>query len=280
MSLMTLDELARLVPDGAKLAIPKDDTGVSMAATLALVRRRARGLHVVCVPVSGLQADILVGAGCVDTLETSAITLGEFGLAPRFTDAVRQGGLRLVDGTCPAIYAGLQASQKGIPFMPLRGILASDLLAHRDDWKPIQNPFGEDDPIVAIRAIRPDVALFHAQAADRHGNVFIGRDRDGLLLAHASQTALVTVERLVDGNLLEDSARAGATVPAMYIGGIALAPQGTWPVGFGGAAPDADWMRRYIGAARDPEGFRAMLESLEAEAPWASRLAEPADQPA
>src|SRR5690606_7415536 len=116
---------------------------------------------------------------------------------------------------------------------------------------PIPNPFAEDDPIVAIRAIRPDVALFHARAADRFGNVFIGRDRDGMLLAHSAQTALVTVERVVEGNLLEDPDRAGATVPAMYVGGIALASQGTWPVGFGGAAPDADWMRRYIGAARD-----------------------------
>jgi glutaconate CoA-transferase subunit A len=272
VSLMTLEELARLVPDGARLAIPKEDTGVSMAATLALVRRRVRGLHLVCVPVSGLQADVLIGAGCVVILETSAITLGEFGLAPRFTEAVRQGRLRLVDGTCPAIYAGLQASQKGIPFMPLRGIIGSDLLAHRDDWKTIANPFAEDDPIVAIRAIRPDVALFHAQAADRFGNVFIGRDRDGLLLAHASDTALVTVERIVEGNLLEDPARAGSTVPAMYVGGIALAPQGTWPVGFEGGPPDGAWMRRYVGAARDPEGFRDMLASLEAEAPWASRL--------
>jgi len=280
VSLMTLDQLARLVPDGARLAIPKDDTGVSMAATLALVRRGVRRLHLVCVPVSGLQADILIGAGCVETLETSAITLGEFGLAPRFSEAVRQGSLRLIDGTCPAIYAGLQASQKGIPFMPLRGILGSDLPAHRDDWKPIANPFGDNDPIMAIRAIRPDVALFHAQAADHFGNVFIGRDRDGLLLAHASRTAIVTVERIVDGNLLEDRARAGSTVPAMYIGGIALAPQGTWPVGFEGGPPDAGWMRRYVGAARDPQGFRDMLASLETEAPWASRLAEPAGQPA
>ena len=272
MALMTLDQLAHQIPDGTKLAIPKDDTGVPMAATLALVRRAVRKLHLVCVPVSGLQADLLIGSGCVETLETSAITLGEFGLAPRFTDAVRNAGLRLVDATCPAIYAGLQASQKGLPFMPLRGIFSSDLLSHRSDWKPIQNPFAEDDPIVAIKAIRPDIALFHAQAADRFGNVFIGRDRDGLLLAHSSETALVTVERLVDGNLLEDPDRAGSTVPAMYIGGIALAPQGTWPVGFAGGNPDGDWMRRYIGTARDPEGFQDMLDSLAIEAPWASEL--------
>lgn len=280
MSVMTLDELARQIPDGAKLAIPKNDTGVPMAATFALVRRAVRGLHLVCVPTAGLHADLLIGAGCVDTLETSAVTLGEFGTAPRFTDAVRSGRLRLIDATCPAVYAGLQASQKGLPFMPLRGLFSSDLLAHRDDWKPIQNPFAENDPIIAIKAIRPDVALFHAEAADRFGNVFIGRDRDGLLLAHASETALVTVERIVDGNLFEDPARAGATVPAMYIGGVALAPEGAWPVGFNGAQPDAGWMRRYVATARDPEGFRDMLESLAAEAPWASMLAAAEGQPA
>ena len=67
---------------------------------------------------------------------------------------------------------------------------------------------------------------------------------------------------------------------AGLFGGIALAPQGTWPVGFEGGPPDAGWMRRYVGAARDPQGFRDMLASLETEAPWASRLAEPAGQPA
>lgn len=273
MPTVPLDELVRRVPDGARLAIPMDDTGVAMAATLALIRRGARRLHLVCVPVSGLQAELLIGAGCVDTLEAAAVTLGEFGGAPRFAEAVREARLRLIDGTCPAIYAGLQAAQKGVPFMVLRGIVSSDLLAHRDDWKVIPNPFAEDDPIVAIRAIRPDVALFHAPAADRHGNVFIGRDRDGLLLAHAAEAALVTVERIIDGNLLDDPDRAGTTIPAMYIGGIALAPRGTWPIGFRDSAPDGDWMRRYTSTARDAAGFDAMLDSLASEAPWSPLLA-------
>jgi hypothetical protein len=51
-------------------------------------------------------------------------------------------------------------------------------------------------------------------------------------------------------------------------------------VGFNGAQPDAGWMRRYVATARDPEGFRDMLESLAAEAPWASMLAAAEGQPA
>jgi glutaconate CoA-transferase subunit A len=270
MNLISLERLAAMVPDGAKLAIPKDDTGAAMAATFALVQRGARSLHLVCVPMAGLQADLLIGAGCVATVETSAITLGEHGAAPRFTAAVRAGAIRILDATCPAIYAGLQAAQKGIPFMPLRGIAGSDLLAHRDDWTLIDNPFAPGDRIVAIKSIEPDVALFHALAADRAGNVLIGRDRDGLLLAHAARTTLATVEEIVDHDLLEDPVRGAGVVPALYVSAIAHAPRGCWPLGFGDryAADDA-YLERYAVQARTAEGFRSCLDALlraEAEA--------------
>ena len=260
---VSLESLTALVPDGAKLAIPKDDTGVAMAATRALLARGVRGLHLVCLPVAGLQADLLIGAGCVATVETSAITLGEHGAAPRFTAAMRDGTLRIVDGTCPALYAGLQAAQKGIPFMPLRGIIGSDLLRHRRDWTVIDNPFAEADRIVAVQAIVPDVALFHARAADRHGNVFVGRERDGLLLAHAARATLVTVEQIVEGNLLDDAARAGAVLPALYVSAIALAPRGSRPLAFADAyGADDAFLERYAVQARSSAGFDACLREL------------------
>lgn len=268
MTLVSIADLAARIPDGARLAIPKDDTGVSMAATRALLARGVKQLHLVCVPIAGLQADVLIGAGCVASVETSAITLGEHGAAPRFTAAVRAGSVTVIDGTCPAIYAGLQASQKGIPFMPLRGIIGSDLLTHRSDWAVIDNPFAADcvgapDRIVAIEAITPDLALFHAVAADREGNVFLGRDRDGLLLAHASRGALVTVEEIVDGNLLDDPARSGSVLPALYVSAVALAPRGCAPLRFGDAYGDDDaWLARYARRARSDAGFDDCLREL------------------
>src|SRR5690349_18585777 len=96
-----LSALAASIPDGAKVALPSDNAGVSMAATFALVRRGVRGLHLVCVPISGLQADVLIGAGLADTIETSAVTLGEFGSAPRFVAALRAGRIHMLDATCP-----------------------------------------------------------------------------------------------------------------------------------------------------------------------------------
>ena len=85
---LSLDALAASIPDGAHIAIPPDYSGVAMAATRALIRRGAKGLKLLSVPTAGLQADLLIGAGCVAEIETAGIALGEAGSAPRFRDAV------------------------------------------------------------------------------------------------------------------------------------------------------------------------------------------------
>ena len=253
-------ELVDAIHDGAKLAIPKEGSGAAMAATRELLRRPVRDLHLVCVPIGGLQADMLIGAGCVATLETSAVSLGEFGPAPRFTDAVRTGKIKMLDSTCPAIYAGLQAAEKGLPFMPLRGIIGSDLLPRHTDWRVIENPFQPHDMIIALAAIQPDVALFHARRADRFGNVFIGRERELMTLAHASRATLVTVEEIVDGNLLDDVATASGTIPALYLAGIAHAARGAAPYGFHDQYGDDDAvLARYAAQAPTQAGFERFI---------------------
>src|SRR5262245_10018639 len=111
-----LDEALAPITDGCLLAIPRESTGAAMAATRALIRRGVKQLSVVALPASSLQADLLIGAGCVEALETSAVSLGEFGLAPRFTAAILSGAIRMKDASCPALHAGFQAAEKGVPF--------------------------------------------------------------------------------------------------------------------------------------------------------------------
>jgi len=175
MMLQSLDDALSAITDGCMLIVPREVCGVPMAATRALIRRGVKNLHLVALPTSSMQADLLIGAGCVATLETSAVSLGELGPAPRFNAAVLSGAITMKDATCPALHAALQAAEKGVPFMPLRGLIGSDVLKYRDDWKVIDSPFGNSDPIVLLPAINPDVALFHAPMADEHGNVWIGR---------------------------------------------------------------------------------------------------------
>ena len=165
------------------------------------------------------------------------------------------------DATCPAIHAALQAGEKGIPFIPLRGLIGSDLMKHRGDWKVIDNPFEDDDPIAVIPAIRPDVSLFHAPLADRFGNVFVGRHRELITIAHASRETLVTVEAITDENLLDDDARAGAVLPAIYVSRIAVEKNGCWPLGLDDLYPDDEAvLARYAVLARTSDGFNQFLE--------------------
>jgi glutaconate CoA-transferase subunit A len=257
----SLDEALAPITDGCVLAIPRESTGVAMAATRALVRRGVKRLALVALPTSSLQADILIGAGCVESIETSAVSLGEFGLAPRFTAAVMTGTIKIKDATCPALHAGFQAAEKGVPFMPLRGLIGSDVLMHRPDWKVIDNPFAGDDPIVLLPAIAPDVALFHAPMADRQGNVWIGRQRELATMAHASTRTVVTVEKIHEGDLLADRQLAAGTLPGFYVEAVAVSERGAWPLPlFEHYAWDAEHLAEYAKLAATEEGFAQYLK--------------------
>ncbi len=256
-----LDKLAAMIPDGASLALAPDYSGCALEVVRRLIRRGAKDLHLIGVPQLGFQADLLIGAGAVKCVETAAVTLGEAGPAPCFTRAIKQGTLLINESTCPVIHAGLQAAEKGIPFMPIRGILGSDLVKNRPDWRVIDNPFGENDPILMVPAIRPDVALFHAALADRESNVWIGVRRELMLMAHAARTTLVSVEEVAERNLLDDDALAAGAIPGLYISAVGEASEGAKPLGLRGRyGPDADHLKSYAEEAVTEDGFQRYLE--------------------
>jgi glutaconate CoA-transferase subunit A len=249
-----IEELAAAVPDGALLALPPDYSLVAMEMIRCLIRRKAKGLRLLGVPILGMSADLLIGAGCVAEVETSAVSLGEAGLAPRFTEAVEKNLIRIKDATCPAVHAGLQASEKGVSFMPVRGIGGSDLVKERKDWVP-------QGEVVLVPAIQPDVALFHARWADEAGNVWIGRRRELATAAHAAKQTLVTYEERKTGDMLEDEILAPGVVSSIYVTATAHAPRGAWPLAMPGVyGVDDMHVSHYAKAAKTQDGFRRYLE--------------------
>ena len=231
-----LPALVARIPDGAKIVIPPDYSGVAIAATRALIERGVCNLHVVACPSSGLQADMLIAPRAPSRPSRRRRSRwANSAPPPAFNRAAREGKITILDSTCPAIHAALQAAEKGLPFTPLRGIIGSDLLTYRDDWKVIQNPFAEaPDPIVLLPAIQPDFALFHSAAADRNGNVWIGRRRELMVMAHASKQTLVTVERVLDEDFFDDERRVAGVLPALYVDAIAVAEKGAQPLALDG----------------------------------------------
>jgi glutaconate CoA-transferase subunit A len=255
--------VAAAILDGSSVGLPPDYSLVAMAVVRALVRRKARDLKLIGVPVLGLCADILIGAGCVREVETSAVTLGEAGLAPRFTEAAEKGSLKILDATCPMIHTGLQATEKGVPFMPLRGVLGSDLVKEHPDWKTVDNPYRNGDPILLAKAIQPDVALLHARWADEAGNVWVGRRRELATLAHASKSCFVTYEELKPGDMLEDEILAPGCIGSVYVTAVAPSPRGAWPLGVPGVyGIDDAHVQVYARMAKTADGFRKYLDEF------------------
>jgi glutaconate CoA-transferase subunit A len=260
---LAAEDLAALIPDGALIAMPADYSLPAMAVVRALIIQKKKNLRLLGVPVLGLGADLLIGAGCVAEVQSSGVSLGEAGLAPRFSEAVEKGEIVMRDATCPAVHTALQATEKGVPFMPLRGVLGSDLIAGRDDWKVVDNPMNKtgSDPILLVGAISPDIALFHARWADEAGNVWVGRRRELATIAHASKSCLVTYEELRPGDMLEDELLAPGVISATYVSALAPAKRGAWPLGIAGVYDiDDEHLARYARAARTREGFQRYLD--------------------
>ena len=248
------EDIAAAIPDGALLALPPDYSLVSMAVVRALVIQKRKNLRLLGVPILGMSADLLIGAGCVAEVETSAVSLGEAGLAPRFTEAVEKGEIKVRDATCPAIHTALQAAEKGVPYMPIGGILGSDLVKNRPDWKV-------ENGLLLVPALRPDVALFHARWADEAGNVWVGRRRELATVAHASRDTYVTFEEFRAGDMLEDELLAPGVISSIYVTQTAKAEKGAWPLGVAGLyAPDDTHLSQYAKAAKTREGFQRYLD--------------------
>ncbi len=272
--LTDLETLAAHVSDGCVIALPHalsaDFSAASMVTTRVLVRRQIKDLHLIGVPALSFQADLLIGAGCVAIVESGSILLYEYGPACRFVAAQKGGNLRVKDSTCPAIHAGLLASEKGLPFMPVRGLLGSDVLRYRmeqDGWRVIDNPFADSDPIVLVPALRPDIALFHAPLADRFGNVWVGRRTELATMARSARKALVTVESVFDGNLTDDAELAPATIPAFCITALSHQPKGSWPLNGVNYDEDRAHLREYARLAATDEGFAQYLERFVQKQP-------------
>src|SRR5262249_25391103 len=120
---------------------------------------------------------------------------------------------------------------------------------------------GNDDPIVLLPAIKPDVALFHAPLADREGNVWIGRDRELATMAHAAAKTVVTVEKLHEESLFDDPALAAGAVGGLYLHPILVARNGAWPLALADHyGADAAHLAEYARMAASAEGFAAYLD--------------------
>lgn len=146
-----------------------------------------------------------------------------------------------------------------VPFAPVRGLLGTDYMKLRPDFREVSNPYDPSDRIAIVPAIAPDVAVFHGFRGDRQGNVVASGTIDAKLVVQAARRAVATVEEIVDGDLAETPV-TGMLVPGIHVSAVVHAPRGAHPTACAGYyADDVDAIREYMEAARSDETFRAWL---------------------
>jgi glutaconate CoA-transferase, subunit A len=148
----------------------------------------------------------------------------------------------------------------GVPYVPVIGLVGTDLLKRRDDMVLAPDPFDGKTMSVVAKAMRPDIAVFHVDKADRHGNVSCGYPVEAVILAEASRHVIVTAEEIVDR--LDEKDATGAFVPSILVDAVVHAPFGSHPAGMTGRyAPDKVHMKEYVAASRDDAAFAQYLKS-------------------
>jgi glutaconate CoA-transferase subunit A len=217
---VSIAEAVGRIPDGAAVALGRPAAKALVEELIGLGRR---DLHLIGVPTGSHAVERLIEAGCAASLESSGVDLGEDGFAPAFTRAVESGSIKMLDSSCPAMLMALQAAAGGVSFAPVPGLLGSDLLERRGDFRLIDDPFRPGKQVVLVPAIRPQFALLHGRRADPAGNVVIGIEFDDRLVAQASEHVIYSVPEIGDGA----TRRLGPdeqVVPCAYVDALALVP--------------------------------------------------------
>ncbi len=223
--------------------------------------------------------DQLIGAGCVTKLQFSWGGNPGVGSLHRLRDAVENGWpnpLQAVEHSHAGMAAAYAAGASGLPFGMLRGYIGSDLPKFNSQIKFIECPF-TGERLAAIPAIKPDVAIIHAQKADHRGNVLmwgvVGVQKEAVL---AAKRAIVTVEEVVHSLNAPPNA---VVLPSWVVTAVCHVPGGAFPSYAQGYYPRnnafykawdtiarerdsfQDWIERYVLGVKNFEEFRKLLEA-------------------
>jgi glutaconate CoA-transferase subunit A len=254
------EAVAEFVRDGDTVALEGFTHLIPFAAGHEIVRQRRRDLTLVRM-TPDLIYDQMIGMGCARKLVFSWGGNPGVGSLHRFRDAIERGWpapLELEEDSHAGMAARYAAGASGLPFGILRGYAGTDLPKFNSHIKSVTCPF-TGERLTATPALEPDVAIVHAQQADRRGNVLfwgiVGVQKEAVL---AAKRAIVTVEEVVD----ELRAGYNATVlPAWTISAVAHVPGGAHPsYAHGYYARDNAFCKAWDQIARERRSFTAWME--------------------
>lgn len=275
--LLTLAEaISRFVPDGSSVVLgTAQETLIPFAAGHEIMRQRKKELTLIG-PISDILFDQLIGAGCVARIRAAWVGNVITGSGYNFRRAVEGGSIEMEDHSNLTVAMGLRAGAMGVPFMPARTALGSDLYRTNGSLKTTTCPF-TGQTLTAVAAINPDVTIIHVQRADELGNAHLwgnlGITREACL---ASRHIVVTAEEIVSPEVISSDPNR-VVIPGFKVSAVAHAPWGAHPSPVPGyynrdhdgfidyqqnsKTPDdfASWQARWVDGVESSEAYLALL---------------------
>jgi glutaconate CoA-transferase, subunit A len=235
---------------------------IPFAAGHEIIRQNCRNLTL-SGPISDALFDQLVGAGCVEAVRAAWVGNVSAGLGHCFSRAMNDGHphpLHIVDYSNFTFALGLHAGALGVPFLPTRSTLGSDLLKKNKSLREFQSPVS-DEKLVAVTALHPDVAIIHVQRADEQGNSHLwgnlGVAIDG---ARASKRVIVVAEEIVAPEIISSDPNR-TLIPGFTVAAVVHEPLGAHPSPVQGYyGRDHEFFADYHAQSRTIEGFADWLD--------------------
>ena len=230
--LTTMQEaVERHVPSGSMVLLGAQlEQMIPFAAGHELIRRGRRDLTLVG-PISDILFDQLIGAGCVSRVMAAWVGNVSAGVGYCFRRAVESSvprRIEVVDYSNFTMALALHAAALGVPFLPTYATLGSDLLKKNGNLREFSSPVSEEK-LVAVRALRPDVAILHVQRADAQGNAHVwgslGVAVDG---ARAARKVILVVEEIVEPSVIASDPNR-TLVPGFLVSAVVHEPGGAHP---------------------------------------------------
>ncbi len=261
--LMTMREaIAQHVPSGSMLLLGAQlEQMIPFAAGHEIIRQSRRDLTLVG-PISDILFDQMIGAGCASRVMAAWVGNVSAGVAYCFRRAVEQGiprRLEAVDYSNFTMAMALHAAALGVPFLPTYATLGSDLLKKNGNLREFSSPVSEEK-LVAVRALRPDVAIVHVQRADANGNAHIwgslGVAVDG---ARAARKVILVAEEIVAPEMIASDPNR-TLIPGFLVAAVVHEPGGAHPSPVQGYyGRDHAFFSQYHEQTRRLEGFEDWL---------------------
>ncbi|HSA91917.1 MAG TPA: CoA-transferase [Terriglobales bacterium] len=261
MKLFTMhDAIAEHVPDGCSVALGLQlEQMIPFAAGHEIIRQKKRGLTLIG-PISDVLFDQLIGAGCVERVIAAWVGNVMMGSAYNFRRAVESGSVKVTDMTNFGVALALEAAAMGVPFLPARTALGSDVARDNEFFTEFPSPF-TGEKLQAVRAITPDVAVVHVQRADAHGNAHCWGNF-GVMLegVRAARRVIVVAEKIVEPEVISSDPNR-TVIPGFLVSAVVECPYGAHPSPVQGCYKRDDAaFQQYHEQTKTPTDFQAWLE--------------------